>query len=206
MNEQRRVIYARRKQILTGADLRDETIRILRGGSRLPRSRLTACPTSAPRWDLDRLADRARRPCGPRDSPATELARQAPTPTSCTSVIMAAAMASLTNSERPRSAPTPCGRSSARSCLRIIDQRWREHLYEMDYLKDGIHLRAMGQKDPLTEWQREGFEMFGQMMEEHRPRVREVCHARAGQGRRSAGQGCGGQRRPILRARRPFPC
>ena len=48
--------------------------------------------------------------------------------------------------------------------LRIIDQRWREHLYEMDYLKEGIHLRAMGQKDPLTEWQREGFEMFGTMM------------------------------------------
>ena len=48
--------------------------------------------------------------------------------------------------------------------LRIIDQRWREHLEEMDYLKEGINLRAMGQKDPLTEWQREGFEMFGLMM------------------------------------------
>jgi preprotein translocase subunit SecA len=48
--------------------------------------------------------------------------------------------------------------------LRIIDQRWREHLEEMDYLKEGINLRAMGQKDPLTEWQREGFEMFGGMM------------------------------------------
>ena len=48
--------------------------------------------------------------------------------------------------------------------LRIIDQRWREHLEEMDYLKEGINLRAMGQKDPLTEWQREGYEMFGAMM------------------------------------------
>ena len=48
--------------------------------------------------------------------------------------------------------------------LRIIDQRWREHLEEMDYLQEGINLRAMGQKDPLTEWQREGFEMFGAMM------------------------------------------
>ncbi len=48
--------------------------------------------------------------------------------------------------------------------LRIIDQRWREHLEEMDYLQGGINLRAMGQKDPLTEWQREGFEMFGAMM------------------------------------------
>jgi preprotein translocase subunit SecA len=48
--------------------------------------------------------------------------------------------------------------------LRIIDTRWREHLYAMDYLREGIHLRAMGQKDPAVEWQREGFEMFGQMM------------------------------------------
>ena len=48
--------------------------------------------------------------------------------------------------------------------LRIIDQRWREHLEEMDYLQGGINLRAMGQKDPLTEWQREGFELFGGMM------------------------------------------
>jgi preprotein translocase subunit SecA len=48
--------------------------------------------------------------------------------------------------------------------LRIIDQRWREHLEEMDYLQEGINLRAMGQKDPLTEWQREGFELFGGMM------------------------------------------
>ena len=48
--------------------------------------------------------------------------------------------------------------------LRLIDQSWREHLYEMDYLQEGIHLRAMGQKDPLVEWQREGFDMFGAMM------------------------------------------
>src|SRR3546814_9265728 len=48
--------------------------------------------------------------------------------------------------------------------LRIIDTKGREHLYEMDYLQEGINLRAMGQKDPLTEWQREGFEMFGMMM------------------------------------------
>ena len=48
--------------------------------------------------------------------------------------------------------------------LRIIDQRWREHLYEMDYLQEGINLRAMGQKDPLVEWQREGYSMFSEMM------------------------------------------
>ena len=48
--------------------------------------------------------------------------------------------------------------------LRIIDQRWREHLYEMDYLMEGINLRAMGQQDPLVAWQQDGYQMFGQMM------------------------------------------
>jgi len=47
--------------------------------------------------------------------------------------------------------------------LRIIDQRWREHLYEMDHLREGIHLRAIGQRDPATEWKREGFELFSQL-------------------------------------------
>ena len=49
--------------------------------------------------------------------------------------------------------------------LQIIDQRWRDHLAEMDYLREGINLRAMGQQDPLVAWQREGFSMFGQLME-----------------------------------------
>jgi preprotein translocase subunit SecA len=44
--------------------------------------------------------------------------------------------------------------------LSVIDNRWREHLYEMDYLQEGIGLRAMAQKDPLIEYQREGFDMF----------------------------------------------
>jgi preprotein translocase subunit SecA len=48
--------------------------------------------------------------------------------------------------------------------LQLIDQKWREHLSEMDYLREGINLRAMGQQDPLVEWQREGYDMFGQMM------------------------------------------
>src|SRR4029453_9780756 len=48
--------------------------------------------------------------------------------------------------------------------LQLIDQRWRAHLFEMDYLRAGIGLRGMGQRDPLVEWQREGFDMFGQMM------------------------------------------
>src|SRR5262249_6760493 len=51
-----------------------------------------------------------------------------------------------------------------RVMLSVIDQHWREHLYEMDYLREGINLRAMGQRDPLAEWQREGCDMFEAMM------------------------------------------
>ena len=62
--------------------------------------------------------------------------------------------------------------------LNILDQHWREHLYEMDYLREGIGLRAMGQRDPLTEWQREGFDMFLQMMKSvAQDFVRYVMHA-----------------------------
>jgi preprotein translocase subunit SecA len=49
--------------------------------------------------------------------------------------------------------------------LSVMDRKWREHLYEMDYLQEGIGLRAMGQRDPLVEYQREGFDMFVAMME-----------------------------------------
>jgi len=51
-----------------------------------------------------------------------------------------------------------------RVVLSVIDRRWRDHLYEMDYLKDGIGLRAMAQRDPLVEYQREGFALYQQMM------------------------------------------
>jgi preprotein translocase subunit SecA len=49
--------------------------------------------------------------------------------------------------------------------LQVIDRKWREHLYEMDYLQEGVGLRAYAQRDPLVEYQREGFDMFSQMLE-----------------------------------------
>ena len=44
--------------------------------------------------------------------------------------------------------------------LQVVDQRWREHLSDMDYLRDGIYLRQVAQQDPLTAWQKEGYELF----------------------------------------------
>ena len=70
----------------------------------------------------------------------------------------------------PATSSFPAGEEQARQIerevmLQIIDQRWRDHLAEMDYLREGINLRAMGQQDPLVAWQREGFQMFGQLIE-----------------------------------------
>ncbi len=62
--------------------------------------------------------------------------------------------------------------------LSIIDNKWREHLAEMDYLRAGIGLRAMGQRDPLVEYQREGFDMFSEMVDGvKRDSVRYLFHA-----------------------------
>ena len=49
--------------------------------------------------------------------------------------------------------------------LSVLDRKWREHLYEMDYLQEGIGLRAMAQRDPLVEYQKEGYELFSAMMD-----------------------------------------
>jgi preprotein translocase subunit SecA len=73
--------------------------------------------------------------------------------------------AQIAYQKREESLGSPAMRElERRVVLSVIDRRWRDHLYEMDYLKDGIGLRAMAQRDPLVEYQREGYAMFQQMM------------------------------------------
>jgi len=69
--------------------------------------------------------------------------------------------------------------------LSVIDNKWREHLAEMDYLRSGIGLRAMGQRDPLTEYQREAYDLFADMVEAvKRDSVRYLFHVKAAKPRR----------------------
>ena len=64
--------------------------------------------------------------------------------------------------------------------LQIVDQRWREHLSDMDYLREGIHLRQVAQQDPLTAWQREGYGMFETLLESiNADFVRYITHVEA---------------------------
>ena len=178
MNEQRKVIYRRRDQILTGEDLKATALDYL--GEAVDDLIATNCASVATdEWDLDGLA--------------RELTLYWPT------TLTAPAMSTAESSEELREAimaealghyeqrEVELGEDTMRQVerqvmLRIIDQRWREHLEEMDYLQGGINLRAMGQKDPLTEWQREGFQMFGSMMTGiARDFVRYVMHVQVAQ-------------------------
>jgi preprotein translocase subunit SecA len=160
MNEQRKVIYKRRDQILDGEPLKDAAMEYL--ADAVDALIETHCASAADdEWDLDGLAKELTTfwPTVVTEAQLHECGS--------TDEIYDLVMADATSHYAQREAEL--GEETMREVerqvmLRIIDQRWREHLEEMDYLQEGINLRAMGQKDPLTEWQREGFELFGGMM------------------------------------------
>jgi preprotein translocase subunit SecA len=160
MNEQRKVIYQRRDQILDGADLKSAAMEYL--AEAIDALLETHCASAADdEWDLDGLAKEIKT-FWPSDITVEGLERCGST-NKMYDLVMADASAYYEKREAELGAVVM--RDVERQVmLRIIDQRWREHLDEMDYLQEGINLRAVGQKDPLTEWQREGYEMFGAMM------------------------------------------
>jgi preprotein translocase subunit SecA len=160
MNEQRKVIYQRRDQILAGADLKAAAMDYL--AEAIDTLLETHCASAADdEWDLDGLAKELKS-FWPSEISVEQL-DDAGTTDKMYDLIMADASAYYDQREAELT-PEVMRDVERQVMLRIIDQRWREHLDEMDYLQEGINLRAVGQKDPLTEWQREGYEMFGSMM------------------------------------------
>jgi preprotein translocase subunit SecA len=161
MNEQRKVVYRRRQQILDGADLREEALTHLT--TVIGRQVAVFCSTDyAEDWNLDGLLHDIATyfpteftPDDLGDATSTAHIRES---------LLAEALSYYEKREESLGADT-MREIERRVMLSILDQRWREHLYEMDYLQEGINLRAMGQKDPLSEWQREGYDMFGQMID-----------------------------------------
>ena len=160
MNEQRKVIYQRRDQILEGLDLKIAAMEYL--ADAVDSLIDSHCVSDAEdEWDLEGLA-RELVSFWPTTITEASLANCGSTDDMYDHVM---ADASRYYAQRETEMGEQTMREVERQVmLRIIDQRWREHLEEMDYLQEGINLRAMGQKDPLTEWQREGFEMFGALM------------------------------------------
>ena len=160
MNEQRKVIYKRRDQILEGQDLKVEAMEYL--VEAVDSLIETHCVSEAnDEWDLEGL-DLELHSYWPTEITIAHLDACADTD-EMYDVVMADASAHYARREIELG-PEIMRNIERQVMLRIIDQRWREHLEEMDYLQEGINLRAIGQKDPLSEWQREGFEMFGTMM------------------------------------------
>ncbi|MGC5013291.1 preprotein translocase subunit SecA [Streptosporangium sp. DT93] len=172
MNRQRKVIYAERHRVLEGADLRDQ----IRGFVNDVIDEYVTAATSegfAEEWDLDKLwkalgqlypigitIDEVVEEAGSREELNAKLLEER---------VKADAMAAYDRREEEINAqamdPEGMRVLERRVILSVLDRKWREHLYEMDYLQEGIGLRAMAQRDPLIEYQREGFEMFTQMLD-----------------------------------------
>ena len=170
MNNQRRVIYQLRGQILEGAELRDQALEHLQSEVEAIAADL---PPDEP-WDHRSILVTAGN-LWPTDLTPEDLAAEQ-TPEGLTERLLDDATALYEKREAEIGAEVMRG-LERQVMLRVIDQHWRTHLYEMDYLKEGIHLRAAGQKDPLSEWQREGFEMFGDLMQRiRRDFVRMITH------------------------------
>ncbi len=171
MNRQRVVIYDERRQVLEGADLHlqvrnmiDDTIEAYITGA-------TTDPYPE-QWDLEQLwtALRTVYPVSVSIEDVIEDSGSDPeTKAGLTTEYLVErirADAQTAYDHREESLGEEATRELERQVLlSVLDRKWREHLYEMDYLKEGIGLRAMAQRDPLVEYQREGFDLFAAMMD-----------------------------------------
>ncbi len=167
MNRQRKVIYAERHRVLEGADLHEQ----VRGFIGDVIEGYVAGATSegfAEEWDLDKLwkafaelypisvtVDNLVEEAGAREELTAELITQK---------VKQDALDAYSRREEELGAEAT-REFERRVILTVLDRKWREHLYEMDYLREGIGMRAYAQKDPQIEYQREGFEMFSAMLE-----------------------------------------
>ncbi|MGH3978334.1 MAG: preprotein translocase subunit SecA, partial [Pseudonocardiaceae bacterium] len=166
MNQHRKVIYAERRRVLEGEDLREQ-IQLMLDDVVTAYVEGATGAGYAEDWDLDQLwtALKTLYPVGVSHEEiaddAGDLTRE---------VLLEAVLADAREAYARREAelegkagPGAMRELERRVVLSVLDRKWREHLYEMDYLKEGIGLRAMAQRDPLVEYQREGFDMFNAM-------------------------------------------
>ena len=163
MDQQRKVIYERRLQIIDGDDLEEHTEDLLAGAA----EKLVAehCPSEFDEeWDLKGLVDGLTQ-YYPTKFTVADLAQAATTEDLVESIVEEALEYYEKHSEAMPGGAETMRQIERDVMLQIMDARWRDHLAEMDNLKDGIHLRWTVQADPLNAWQQEGYSMFGQLME-----------------------------------------
>jgi preprotein translocase subunit SecA len=166
MDRQRKVIYAERREVLEGKDLEEQ----IRGFLDDTVSGYVTGATAefAEQWDLDALWN-ALRQIYPVSVDQQQLidevgGKDGLDRDELTETLKADANAAYDVREQEVGAEV-MRELERRVVLSVLDRKWREHLYEMDYLREGIYLRAYSQRDPLVEYQREGFDMFTAMMD-----------------------------------------
>ena len=167
MNKQREVVYSERREVLEGADIKDLVRKFLDETVTAYVDAATATGV-AEDWDLETLWA-ALKGLFPISFTAEELLNEIGGASSLDSDFLLDRIlteANLAYEKRENELSSAVMRELERKILlSVLDRKWREHLYEMDYLQEGIGLRAMAQRDPLVEYQREGFDLFSAMMD-----------------------------------------
>src|SRR3954454_1709750 len=168
MNKQRMVVYAERKRVLDGEDLHDQVRHMV---DDVVTEYVTVATNEgyAEDWDLDQLWTQLRQ-LYPVGLTVDDLVEQAGGERNAVDQDFLVARLREDAHDAYDRREQELGAEALRELerqvlLSVIDRKWREHLYEMDYLQEGISLRAYAQRDPVVEYQREGFDMFNQMME-----------------------------------------
>ena len=167
MNRQREVIYGERRLVLEGKDLKDQVIEFMQDTLAAYVDAATA-DGYAEEWDLETLWGHLKVIYPISFQPAdldAELGGRAGLDAELLKNRVLEDLAKA-YADRESALSTEVTRELERKVLlSVLDRKWREHLYEMDYLQEGIGLRAMAQRDPLVEYQREGYELFAAMMD-----------------------------------------
>ncbi|HEY7485377.1 MAG TPA: preprotein translocase subunit SecA [Streptosporangiaceae bacterium] len=168
LNRQRQVIYGERRKVLEGADLHEQVRRMIDEVIQGYVAGATA-EGFAEEWDLDKLW-KAFKQLYPISITVDDVVEDAGGEVSgldaetLADKIKDDAQAAYDKREEELGSEV-MRELERRVVLSVLDRKWREHLYEMDYLQEGIGLRAMAQRDPLVEYQREGYDMFNSMMD-----------------------------------------
>ncbi|MCZ7414568.1 MULTISPECIES: preprotein translocase subunit SecA [unclassified Streptomyces] len=167
LNRQREVIYGERRRVLKGEDLHEQ-VRHFMDDTIEAYVQAETVEGFAEEWDLDRLWG-AFKQLYPVSVTVAELEDEVGDREGLTAEFLIEAVKEDIHAqydERENELGSEIMRElERRVVLSVLDRKWREHLYEMDYLQEGIGLRAMAQKDPLVEYQREGYDMFQAMMD-----------------------------------------
>jgi preprotein translocase subunit SecA len=168
LNRQRTVIYDERRKVLEGADLHEQVRNMVDDVATAYVEGATAegYPED---WDLDQLWT-ALKTLYPVSVTVDEVVKEAGGDLNGVSaeMLLEEIRADAQSAYDAREAEIGAEwmrELERRVVLSVLDRKWREHLYEMDYLQEGIGLRAMAQRDPLVEYQREGFDMFNAMLD-----------------------------------------